>query len=207
ARARPGETGPAGPVPSARCARRSTEHVVRDVREPAVRVFDLATAELGRCAGRAHAAGDRLDHLRPLVVLPELVDVRDRDAVVLADDAVAGVDVRRRAGLLALEQRDDRGGGDLGLRIRRIPRLRHAGRDARVADDVDALVDLRFEGRHVHRTPVTGAGQARVGRDLAGLLRRNQVEHVGLVRVAELRGDRHLAGVDLADAAVGLLAA
>ena len=80
---------------------------------------------------RAHAARARHSVSTPFT---GLVDAGDRDAVVRARPAVAGVDQLRLARRLASEQLDDGCRAHLGLRIGREGRLRHAAGDNGIAD-------------------------------------------------------------------------
>ena len=86
------KTGPCGPVLYYRPVPGLTEDVTCDVAEPAVRIQHLALQIGGRGILRRQAAGilHRFDLVFSLV---QAVDRGDRYAVVLADNAVAGVDV------------------------------------------------------------------------------------------------------------------
>ena len=121
-----------------------------------------------------------------------LVDAGDRDAVVGRHQTVAGVDQPRLLRLLAGEQLGDRGGANLGLRIRRERRFRHAAGNAGVADDVDVRLQLRFERHRIDRAPAGLVGDAGELGDARGLLRRDHV------------GDRRLVASEFGDQRVGL---
>src|SRR2546422_4509195 len=130
----------------------------------------------------------------------DLVAVDDRDGLPIAHPAVAGVAGRHRRHRLVVEQARHRDRADLPHRVRDVARLRHREPDRRVADHVDVLVLHRLVGEVVDLAPaLVRTDQIRRDGDGPRALRRNQVEHVVLHLVAELR--RHLARarVDLHD--------
>src|SRR5437899_2735080 len=166
------------------------EHVLPDAVGPRDRVLRPQL----RLAG-----SELLLDLNDLAAL-DLVAVDDRDGFPVAHPAVAGVAGRHRLHRLVVEQADDRDRADLPHRVRDVTRLRHRQPDRRVTDHVDALVLHRLVGEVVDLAPaLVRTDQIRRDGDGPRALRRNQVEHVVLHLVAELR--RHLARarVDLHD--------
>src|ERR671913_159944 len=156
----------------------SAEDLGRDGLEPARGVERFLAAEAAHRLERtvAAGAGDVGQH-----ALVGAIDASDGDAVVGRDQAVASVDQDRIDRLAPGQQLDDGRGADLGLGVGGEGRLGHAAHDGRIADDVDAGLQGRFEGDRLDRAPAGAVGHARLLGDGAGLLRREDVCHPGPV--------------------------
>ena len=138
-------------------------------------------------------------------ILPSFgrVAAADLHRVVGLDQAPAGVGVARREGAAAGKLAADHHRRDLGLAVGREARLRHVAGDRGVADHVDVGVDRRLHVVRIDRAEAALVGEPGIARDLAGHLRRDHVDELGLV-VGEIGLDRHRLGVDALDAAVHL---
>ena len=100
---------------------------------------------------------------------------------------------RRRS---SRQQIPHRGGGGGALAMGGGHALGHGAEQRRIADDMDVLVDGRFQGHRIHRAPAGRVRQARRGGQRARLLRRNEIDDVALVPFSELGFQGHPLAVD-----------
>ena len=175
------------PLPAGRCAvragRRSGQRIGPDVARPGHGVLAF---EFARGGGHTARAGHRQHGLLLGVVAVHAGHVHH---VAGRDEAVAGVGVdRQRRWFLALQQRDHGGRAGLAVLVGHVARLGHGRRPLdRVAQHMDVLRRLRFEGQEVHLAPArVGGGQTGLHRDVARAHVRDHVGHAGLEVVVEI---------------------
>ena len=120
------------------------------------------------------------------LVVFNLVDCRDRNAIVGCNEAVAGIHQCRLCHRPAPKLGHNRCCADLGLIVRTKCGFRHWVRDSGIANDVDIGMDSRFKRAAAYRAPTFTLVKSSGPRNGRCSLRRNNVCHCWFVFV-ELR--------------------